>query len=182
MLSLSVTICGARVSYHPHDDGVTHFMHLLHTAHPLLCLLQPPHHAAFGCTNSNACCSRLIQSQQSRARRHLFLAERESARPSMVAQVRTPPRVSKIQKVGIIGAGTMGSGIAIAHLMVGIEVQLRCCCIVAYVHTCIHATSEDDWFRGNSSLIHCCAMACGLSSHPALCTLNLSAQVVLGAH
>jgi 3-hydroxyacyl-CoA dehydrogenase len=62
----------------------------------------------------------LITSQQSRARRHLFLSERESGRPAQQKQTAT---AAPINKVGIVGAGTMGSGIAIAHLLTGFEVQ-----------------------------------------------------------
>ncbi|KAG5192107.1 enoyl-coenzyme A hydratase/3-hydroxyacyl coenzyme A dehydrogenase [Tribonema minus] len=63
--------------------------------------------------------SRLLASQQSRGRRHLFLAEREASRMPAPS-----PKPSPVKQVGIIGAGTMGSGIAIAHLMVGLEVVL----------------------------------------------------------
>ncbi|CAN0258174.1 unnamed protein product, partial [Discosporangium mesarthrocarpum] len=64
----------------------------------------------------------LIQSQQSRARRHLFLAERAAYRV---------PRVpgdgggsSVVKTVGVVGAGTMGGGIAIAHLLAGYPVVI----------------------------------------------------------
>ena len=61
----------------------------------------------------------LIQSQQSRARRHLFLAERAAFRIP-----RTPGAPPKIASVGVIGAGTMGAGIAIAFLFAGFKVTL----------------------------------------------------------
>lgn len=61
----------------------------------------------------------MIQSQQSRARRHLFLAERAAFR--VPRTTRTPP---KVQSVGVIGAGTMGAGIAIAFLFAGFRVTL----------------------------------------------------------
>lgn len=61
----------------------------------------------------------LIQSQQSRARRHLFLAERAAFRIP-----RTPVAPPKVESVGVIGAGTMGAGIAIAFLFAGLRVVL----------------------------------------------------------
>lgn len=61
----------------------------------------------------------LIQSQQSRARRHLFLAERAAFRIP-----RTPAAPPRIESVGVIGAGTMGAGIAIAFLFAGFRVSL----------------------------------------------------------
>lgn len=63
--------------------------------------------------------SQMIQSQQSRARRHLFLAERAAFRVPRTTS--TPP---KVQSVGVIGAGTMGAGIAIAFLFAGFRVTL----------------------------------------------------------
>lgn len=63
--------------------------------------------------------SQMIQSQQSRARRHLFLAERAAFRVPRTTG--TPP---KVQSVGVIGAGTMGAGIAIAFLFAGFSVTL----------------------------------------------------------
>ncbi|CAM9646104.1 unnamed protein product [Sphacelaria rigidula] len=64
--------------------------------------------------------SRLLYSQQSRARRHLFIAERAGAN-------RIPPMSSKpptVESVGVIGAGTMGAGIAIGFLFAGMRVVL----------------------------------------------------------
>jgi 3-hydroxyacyl-CoA dehydrogenase len=63
----------------------------------------------------------LIQSQQSRARRHLFFAERACGRAPAGA-AKAPQNL--IEVVGVVGAGTMGSGIAIAHLMAGYRVVL----------------------------------------------------------
>lgn len=63
----------------------------------------------------------LMQSSQSRALRHAFFAERAAARiPDMPAA--TPTR--EIKKAAIIGAGTMGGGIAITFLNAGIPVAL----------------------------------------------------------
>eukprot|EP00752_Nemacystus_decipiens_P001823 g1761.t1 len=72
-----------------------------------------------GMAKEGALFSRLIQSQQSRARRHLFLAERAAFRIP-----RTPVKPPKIESVGVIGAGTMGAGIAIAFLFAGFRVTL----------------------------------------------------------
>ena len=63
----------------------------------------------------------LVASSESRALRHLFLAERAAAKiPDVPAD--TPQR--SIQSVAVIGAGTMGSGIAINFLNAGIPVVL----------------------------------------------------------
>jgi 3-hydroxyacyl-CoA dehydrogenase len=63
----------------------------------------------------------LIQTSESRALRHAFFAERAASKVAGVAED-TPVRA--IQSVGIIGAGTMGSGIAINFLNAGIPVVL----------------------------------------------------------
>jgi 3-hydroxyacyl-CoA dehydrogenase len=61
------------------------------------------------------------KSSQSKALRHLFFAEREAARiPGLDS--RQPLRV--VRKVGIIGAGTMGGGIAMNFANVGISTLL----------------------------------------------------------
>ena len=72
-----------------------------------------------GTCNSGWRARQLIQSQQCRARRHLFLAERAAFR--IPRTISPPPRV---QSVGVIGAGTMGAGIAIAFLFAGFPVTL----------------------------------------------------------
>jgi 3-hydroxyacyl-CoA dehydrogenase len=60
-------------------------------------------------------------SPQSRAMRHVFFAEREAARvPGLAADVATRP----IARVGIVGAGTMGGGIAMNFANAGIETVL----------------------------------------------------------
>ena len=62
----------------------------------------------------------LRSSEQSAALRHAFFAEREVARlPGFDA---VEPR--SVQKVGIVGAGTMGSGIAIAFADAGFDVKV----------------------------------------------------------
>ena len=63
----------------------------------------------------------LRKSDQSKAQRHVFFAEREVAKiPDVPSD--TPTRA--IKSVAVIGAGTMGSGIAIACLQAGLEVRL----------------------------------------------------------
>ena len=62
---------------------------------------------------------KLVSGDQSRAQRHLFFAEREAAKlPGKDAQK------GKITRVGIIGAGTMGGGIAMAFANGGFPVTL----------------------------------------------------------
>ncbi len=61
----------------------------------------------------------LMQTPESRALRHVFAAERAAGKiPGVAAD--TPLR--KIDKVGVIGAGTMGGGIAMALLNGGLHV------------------------------------------------------------
>uniref|UniRef100_UPI00333F9F33 3-hydroxyacyl-CoA dehydrogenase NAD-binding domain-containing protein n=1 Tax=Castellaniella defragrans TaxID=75697 RepID=UPI00333F9F33 len=63
---------------------------------------------------------RLRGSPEALALRHQFFAEREAVR--LPADLRTPPR--PVRTVAIIGAGTMGTGIAIAALDAGLAVVL----------------------------------------------------------
>lgn len=60
-------------------------------------------------------------SPQSRALRHLFFADRER---SKVAGITKETPVKDIKKVGVIGAGTMGSGIAMNFLNAGLPVVI----------------------------------------------------------
>jgi 3-hydroxyacyl-CoA dehydrogenase len=63
----------------------------------------------------------LMQSEQSRAQRYYFFAEREAAKvPDIGPEV--PKR--KIARVGVIGAGTMGGGIAMNFATAGIPVTI----------------------------------------------------------
>jgi len=65
--------------------------------------------------------AQLMQSPESRALRHAFFAERAAAKyPGLAAD--TPTRA--IERVGVIGAGTMGSGIAMNFLSAGLPVAL----------------------------------------------------------
>ena len=63
---------------------------------------------------------RLRQSAESAALRHLFFAEREAGRVAGLDGARPLP----VARVGIVGAGTMGSGIAAAVLAAGLPVTL----------------------------------------------------------
>ncbi|TGT82727.1 MULTISPECIES: 3-hydroxyacyl-CoA dehydrogenase NAD-binding domain-containing protein [unclassified Mesorhizobium] len=62
---------------------------------------------------------KLVASDQSRAQRHLFFAEREATK---LPGKDTPKR--RISRVGVIGAGTMGGGIAMAFANGGYPVTL----------------------------------------------------------
>ncbi|MBZ9700422.1 MULTISPECIES: 3-hydroxyacyl-CoA dehydrogenase NAD-binding domain-containing protein [unclassified Mesorhizobium] len=62
---------------------------------------------------------KLVASDQSRAQRHLFFAEREAAKIPGKDLVRR-----RIARVGVIGAGTMGGGIAMAFANGGFPVTL----------------------------------------------------------
>jgi 3-hydroxyacyl-CoA dehydrogenase len=64
---------------------------------------------------------KLMAGTQSGAQRHVFFAERQAAKiPDLPAE--TPAR--SIQKIGILGAGTMGGGIAMNFLNAGLAVTL----------------------------------------------------------
>lgn len=64
---------------------------------------------------------RLMGSAQSKSLRHLFLAEREAAK---VPGVSADMQQREVRNVAVIGAGTMGSGIAINFLNAGLPVTL----------------------------------------------------------
>jgi 3-hydroxyacyl-CoA dehydrogenase len=63
----------------------------------------------------------LVSGDQSRAQRHLFFAEREAAKVEGVTRGVKPRNVAR---VGVIGAGTMGGGIAMSFLNGGIPVTI----------------------------------------------------------
>jgi 3-hydroxyacyl-CoA dehydrogenase len=65
--------------------------------------------------------SKLMSSPESKGLRHVFFAEREAARVDDL-DPKTPLRA--INSVGIIGAGTMGGGIAMSFVNAGIPVTL----------------------------------------------------------
>ena len=61
----------------------------------------------------------LLSSEQARAQRHVFFAEREVAK---VPDVPKNTKTADIQRVGIVGCGTMGAGIAMSFADAGIPV------------------------------------------------------------
>jgi len=63
----------------------------------------------------------LVNGTQSKALRHLFFGEREAAKPPPDAQ---GAALRPVQRVGVIGAGTMGGGIAMAFANAGYAVTL----------------------------------------------------------
>ncbi len=63
----------------------------------------------------------LMQSTQSAAQRYVFFAERQAAKVPDISK-ETPMR--PVKKVGVIGAGTMGGGIAMNFLNIGLPVTL----------------------------------------------------------
>jgi 3-hydroxyacyl-CoA dehydrogenase len=65
--------------------------------------------------------TKLVSGDQSRAQRHLFFAEREATKVPGVGKEVAP---REIRRAGIIGAGTMGGGIAMAFVNGGIPVTL----------------------------------------------------------
>lgn len=64
---------------------------------------------------------RLMSGAQSKAQRHLFLAERAASKVSDLSKTVSTP---SIRSVGIVGAGTMGAGIATTFINADIPVKL----------------------------------------------------------
>ncbi|WP_375394799.1 3-hydroxyacyl-CoA dehydrogenase NAD-binding domain-containing protein [uncultured Sphingomonas sp.] len=64
---------------------------------------------------------RLMSGTQSAAQRHLFFAERQAAK---VDDVPADTKLRAVNKVGVIGAGTMGGGIAMNFLSAGVPVTI----------------------------------------------------------
>jgi 3-hydroxyacyl-CoA dehydrogenase len=64
---------------------------------------------------------KLMNGDQSKAQRHAFFAEREAAK---VAGVPEATRPREVERVAVIGAGTMGGGIAMSFVSAGIPVTL----------------------------------------------------------
>jgi 3-hydroxyacyl-CoA dehydrogenase len=64
---------------------------------------------------------RLMTGVQSAAQRHIFFAERQA---SKIDDVPADTRLREIMRVGVIGAGTMGGGIAMNFLSAGIPVTI----------------------------------------------------------
>jgi 3-hydroxyacyl-CoA dehydrogenase len=67
-----------------------------------------------------------LVSRESLALRHVFFAEREAGKFSGLSSAHTKPaQPPAIKRVAVIGAGTMGSGIAIAFADAGLEVLVN---------------------------------------------------------
>jgi 3-hydroxyacyl-CoA dehydrogenase len=74
-----------------------------------------------GLAQERALFLKLVVDERSKALRHLFFAEREAAKvPGIAAQVKPRP----IASAAVIGAGTMGGGIAMCFANAGIPVTL----------------------------------------------------------
>ena len=65
--------------------------------------------------------TRLVDSPESKALRHMFFAERQTAK---IPDVPEDTPVREIRKAAVIGAGTMGGGIAMSFANAGIPVML----------------------------------------------------------
>ncbi len=64
---------------------------------------------------------KLVAGEQSKAQRHIFFAEREALKiPDMPKET----KARRIEKVAVIGAGTMGGGIAMCFANIGVPVTL----------------------------------------------------------
>lgn len=75
---------------------------------------------AEGMKEERATFFRLMKGEQSEALRYVFFVEREvGKRPDILAG-----GARAIQKIGVVGAGTMGAGIAVAFLDVGYDVTI----------------------------------------------------------
>jgi 3-hydroxyacyl-CoA dehydrogenase len=72
----------------------------------------------FGIARETRLFDELVRSKPSNSLRHLFFAERELAKIPGVPEAEPLP----IESVGVVGAGTMGSGIAIAFAQAGLPV------------------------------------------------------------
>lgn len=76
---------------------------------------------AAGATIEADAFARLVASPASRALRHIFMVERAAARiPGLAANTRTRP----VKRVGVLGVGTMGGGIAMSFANAGYDLIL----------------------------------------------------------
>jgi 3-hydroxyacyl-CoA dehydrogenase len=74
-----------------------------------------------GLKRERAAFMELLLSQQSKAQRHVFFAERQAGK---IAGVAEDTATLPVKKVGVIGAGTMGGGISMNFLNAGIPVTI----------------------------------------------------------
>jgi 3-hydroxyacyl-CoA dehydrogenase len=63
----------------------------------------------------------LVADEQSKAHRHIFFAEREAAK---IKDLSTDVKASEVKRAAVIGAGTMGGGIAMCFANAGIPVTI----------------------------------------------------------
>jgi 3-hydroxyacyl-CoA dehydrogenase len=73
-----------------------------------------------GLSQERAVFHRLRESEEAAAHRHLFFAQRNAARLSGLEDAKPRP----VHRVGLIGAGTMGAGIAVCMINAGLPVTL----------------------------------------------------------
>ncbi|HEX3670336.1 MAG TPA: 3-hydroxyacyl-CoA dehydrogenase NAD-binding domain-containing protein [Candidatus Cybelea sp.] len=76
----------------------------------------------FGIARETRLFDELVRSKPSQALRHIFFAERELSKVPGLPSFDTAHDGKTIEKAGVVGAGTMGSGIAIAFAQAGIPV------------------------------------------------------------
>jgi 3-hydroxyacyl-CoA dehydrogenase len=75
-----------------------------------------------GCKREREYFKQCLFSDQSKALVHVFLAEREA---SKIPDVPKDTAIIPVKRVGVIGAGTMGAGIAVAFADAGFEVRIK---------------------------------------------------------
>jgi 3-hydroxyacyl-CoA dehydrogenase len=75
-----------------------------------------------GCRRERELFFECVQSDQAKALIHVFFAERAAAKPPDLSAVEKPDAV---ERVAIVGAGTMGGGIAMACANAGLQVVLK---------------------------------------------------------
>ncbi|MEM8748933.1 MAG: 3-hydroxyacyl-CoA dehydrogenase NAD-binding domain-containing protein [Pseudomonadota bacterium] len=100
---------------------------------------------AEGLAKERATFMELVVGDQSRGLRHMFFAERQAAKPPKDAS--GDPR--KVEKVGVLGAGTMGGGIAMTYVEAGFPVTMLEMTDEALDRGL--ATMEKNWARGIKS-------------------------------
>ena len=118
-------------SSHPQGDAYFQFVRNMlglstkNLPAPLQCVdaVQAATRQAFdaGLATEQAIFARLMATPQSRALRHLFFGERAA---SKIPDLPPGTALRSVASVAIIGAGTMGSGIAMNFLNAGIPVQM----------------------------------------------------------
>jgi 3-hydroxyacyl-CoA dehydrogenase len=77
---------------------------------------------AFGLAREARLFDQLVRSQPSLALRHLFFAERELSKIPSFDSAQDAAEALPVAKAGVVGAGTMGSGIAITFAQAGVPV------------------------------------------------------------